>query len=85
MTFNKLAPANDGGFILLGEILNTSGPNANRLFKVDSMGNILWEKKIDEPGYYEFPNGKIIPVPDEYILSLRKVRSSSTKSDALRR
>ena len=38
----------DGGFIIAGLSRSSSSPSAAYLFKTDSNGNLLWEKKFDE-------------------------------------
>jgi hypothetical protein len=72
--FRDIAPANDGGFIVWGALENF---NLNRtdawLVKLDDDGNLLWQKTIGETGFSEYPSGRIIAMPDGYILSGSKV------------
>jgi hypothetical protein len=64
--------ANDGGYIASGFTLSyaTSSDKLDTwIIKLDTDGNILWQKVSGTPDYYESLNGPIIPVSGGYIFS----------------
>ena len=83
--FNRVAVANDGGFIAWGDMRRTNQGHWDAwLVKMDSAGQILWQKTIGEAGFNETGFCEIIPVPDGYILSGTQTKPGYSQTFVLR-
>ena len=72
---NGIKEANDGGFFIYGSKVNYQAYSEFYLLKVDSMGNLLWQRSWGNLyhdnilGFYELPNGNLIvsgQISDDY-------------------
>ncbi len=63
---NGIKEANDGGFFIYGSKVNYQAYSEFYLLKVDSMGNLLWQRSWGDiydneiNGFYEMSNGNLI-------------------------
>lgn len=83
--FRNVAVANDGGFIAWGSTrLGFQGNTESWLVKTDDAGNLVWQKTVGTPQYFEAPSGRIIPVPGGYVLSGARTTTGYSQSFVLR-
>ena len=83
--FNEVSPANDGGFIAWGSTRTDNQGNTDAwLVKTDDMGNLLWQRTIGTPAFFEGALGRIVPVPGGYLLSGVRTTGGYSQSFVLR-
>jgi hypothetical protein len=69
---DQLVEAPDGGFVLYGHYLPNNSEYVPMLFKIDSVGNFLWAKKMNSTVLWsgaQYILWCLMAVPDGYILS----------------
>jgi Secretion system C-terminal sorting domain len=77
---NKVAQTPDGGFVLAGhQILAPSFSESDAwVLKTDSIGNLLWQKQLDEHGFPEYIEGLVVNVDSTIVIGGTTLLSSSS-------